>query len=91
MVKKGMQGINGVLQGLISEERIEVNNGQGRTKARVGRPISAASHAVKREKVTFRIRPDLIDSYRDWSWDARTSVSNLVEAALVDYQKSRKS
>jgi len=91
MVKKGMQGINGALQGLISEERMEVTNGHGRTKARVGRPISAPSHGVKREKVTFRIRPDLIDSYRDWSWDARTSVSSLVEAALADFQRSHKS
>jgi len=90
MVKKEMQGVNGVLQELISEERMEATNQHGRIKARAGRPLSARSHSLKREKVTFTIRPDLIDSYRDWSWDARTSVSSLVEAALADFRRSRK-
>lgn|GEM_PF-5750116 len=59
------------------------------TKARVGRPPEFAFRGGDRQKVTFRIRPDLIDCYRDWSWDARTSLSHLVEAALDEYFKIR--
>jgi hypothetical protein len=55
------------------------------TRARLGRPPQLSSRGTAREKVTFRIRPDLIEGYRDWSWDARMSVSHLVEAALDDY------
>lgn len=54
-------------------------------RARLGRPPHSSSSYSSRQKVTFRIRPDLIETYRDWSWDARTSLSHLVEAALADY------
>ena len=55
------------------------------TKARLGRPPQSSTDGPSRQKVTVRIRPDLIEGYRDWSWDARTSLSHLVEAALTDY------
>ncbi len=55
------------------------------TKARLGRPPQSSASITARQKVTVRIRPDLIEGYRDWSWDARTSLSHLVEASLTDY------
>jgi hypothetical protein len=54
-------------------------------KARTGRPPQPVPNRAQRQKVTFRIRPDLIERYREWSWDARMSVSHLVEAALDEY------
>lgn len=57
-----------------------------RTAARLGRPPgprpSATTH---KEKVTFRVNADLIHQYRDWSWDARQQLGDLVEAALREY------
>ena len=93
-----VQGVNGVLQALLTEPTAEKPSRLKQpvkrkkapcklsaTKARTGRPPQSMSHGTERQKVTFRIRPDLIEGYRDWSWDARMSVSQLVEAALDDY------
>lgn len=57
--------------------------------ARLGRP-PGRSHGkrVPKQKVTFRISCDLIATYRDWSWEARCQVSELVERALVAYRQS---
>jgi hypothetical protein len=93
MVKQAMRGVNGVLGNLLSgdSEPIEYQGKkqQSRIRARVGRPPASPSEALSREKMTVRISPELIDEYRDWSWDARKPLSRLVEAALVDYRKSR--
>ena len=62
-----------------------VSSDRPATKARVGRPPQSSVAAEARQKVTVRLRPELIEGYRDWSWDARTSLSSLVEAALADY------
>ena len=62
-----------------------VSSGRSPTKARVGRPPQSSVAAEARQKVTVRLRPELIEGYRDWSWDARTSLSSLVEEALADY------
>ncbi len=93
-----IQGVNGVLQTLLTEpaksaneresprKKIKtVSSGRPATKARVGRPPQSSVTAEAREKVTVRLRPELIEGYRDWSWDARTSLSSLVEEALTDY------
>jgi uncharacterized protein (DUF4415 family) len=60
-------------------------------RARLGRPPgSSTSHMRPKEKVTLRIPSDLIAEYRDWSWEARCQLSELVERALVTYQESRR-
>ena len=54
--------------------------------ARRGRPPGKApATATPKEKVTLRITSTLVASYRDWSWEARSQLSQLVEQALADY------
>ena len=53
-----------------------------RVVARRGRPSGKAAAATCKEKVTVRITTDLIAAYRDWSWEARSQLSHLVEQAL---------
>ena len=63
----------------------------GPCRARLGRPPgSSASHTGPKEKVTLRIPSDLIAEYRDWSWEARCQISELVERALVAYRKTHR-
>jgi hypothetical protein len=58
-------------------------------RTRLGRPPGNASrHTGSKEKVTLRIPSDLIAEYRDWSWEARCQLSELVERALDDYRQS---
>ena len=61
--------------------------------SRRGRPLGkAASPALPKEKVTLWLTADLIATYRDWSWEARSQFSHLVEKALTDYyQRQRNS
>ncbi len=60
--------------------------------ARVGRPPgSSVRHAGLKEKVTLRINSDMIAAYRDWSWEARCQMGELVERALVDYHEQHRS
>lgn len=58
-----------------------------RVVARRGRPPGKAAAAAPREKFTVRIATELIATYRDWSWQARSQLSHLVEQALMDYQE----
>jgi uncharacterized protein (DUF4415 family) len=61
------------------------------SRARVGRPPGTNTRpALPKEKVTLRISSDLIAEYRDWSWDSRCQLSELVERALATYQKSER-
>ena len=54
--------------------------------SRRGRPLGkAALPAVPKEKVTLWLHSPLVASYRDWSWEARSQFSHLVEKALTDY------
>ena len=60
-------------------------------RARLGRPPGNSFPAAgPKEKVTLRIPSDLIAEYRDWSWDARCQLSELVEKALADYLASHR-
>ncbi len=60
-------------------------------RARLGRPPgSDMRHTGPKEKVTLRIPSDLIAEYRDWSWEARCQLSELVERALLSYRNSRR-
>ena len=58
-------------------------------RARLGRPPGKTTrHGGPKEKVTLRIPSSLIAEYRDWSWEARCQLSELVERALVAYRVS---
>lgn len=58
--------------------------------ARRGRPLGKATMAEPKTKVTLWLSQSLVDSYRDWSWEARCQFSHLVERALVGYQESQR-
>jgi hypothetical protein len=59
--------------------------------ARLGRPPgSGRQTTVPKQKVTLRVPSDLIDEYRDWSWEARCQLSELVGQALITYHKSHR-
>ena len=59
-------------------------------RARLGRPPGSDSrHKGPKEKVTLRIPSELIAEYRDWSWESRCQISELVERALAAYRESR--
>ena len=60
-----------------------------RVEARRGRPLGPRHRHNPKEKVTFRISRDLAATYRDWSWEARCQLSELVEQALLTYRESR--
>ena len=63
-----------------------------RPRARVGRPpASNALPTSSKEKVTLRIPSDLIAEYRDWSWEARCQLGELVERALTARRRRRPS
>lgn len=58
--------------------------------ARRGRPPGRRTgESVEKEKVTLRITKDLVDDYRDWSWEERCQLGELVERALIHYRKQR--
>lgn len=63
---------------------------QGRIAARRGRPPGQKlGEATDKEKVTLRLNKELMDDYRDWSWEERCQVGELVEKALLQYRKHR--
>jgi hypothetical protein len=56
-------------------------------RARVGRPPGAASGTrPQKGRATMYINQALLDYYRDWSWDARCSLGELIERAMVAYK-----
>jgi hypothetical protein len=60
--------------------------------SRRGRPLGkATSPVVPKEKVTLWLHSPLVASYRDWSWEARSQFSHLVEKALTDYYRRQRS
>ena len=62
----------------------------GRIAARRGRPPGQKpGEAADKEKVTLRLNKELMDDYRDWSWEERCQVGELVEKALIQYRKHR--
>jgi uncharacterized protein (DUF4415 family) len=63
----------------------------GRTQARRGRPPGKkAGDAADKEKVTLRLSKKLMDEYREWSWEERCQLGELVERALIRYRKNRR-
>jgi hypothetical protein len=58
--------------------------------ARRGRPPGTrAGEELVREKTTLRLDKRLMDEYRDWSWEERCQLGELVERALNHYRKQR--
>ncbi len=97
MTGKRLEGIDGVLGNLISAPSRETGrrpnvdrqpkheNPQG---ARLGRPPGKSCDGRStKEKATLRISSSLIAEYRDRSWEARCSLSGLVERAMIEYRR----
>ena len=100
-----MTGIGGVLGGLISEPSEAAKPTEltrpttpekppkrphKRNMARTGRPPGkGTSSPCRKEKLTVRIDADLVAAYRDWSWDARCNLGELVGRAMRNHLKSR--
>ena len=58
-----------------------------RMAARRGRPLrKLGATAGPKEKTTLRLSAALMSDYRDWSWDQRCQLGELVERALADYR-----
>jgi hypothetical protein len=71
-----------------SAESPESSRGQGCRCARLGRPPgSQRLSSSPKQKITLRVSSNLITDYRDWSWEARCQLSDLVEQALLAYQR----
>ncbi len=93
-----MTGISGVLGGLISDDTPTPKPGKttrdrlGKSNhARAGRPPGKVSaKPQRREKLTVRIDAELVEKYRDWSWDARCNLGELVGRAMQRYLKIRR-
>lgn len=63
---------------------------QPKIQARRGRPPGRrAGDAPEKEKVTLRLSKELMDEYRDWSWDEHCQLGDLVERALSQYRSRR--
>ena len=59
-----------------------------KSRARLGRPPGRQAEATTpKEKITVRIDARLVALYRDWSWERRCQLGELVERALRDYRK----
>ncbi|MGE3818890.1 MAG: hypothetical protein AB7I30_05600 [Isosphaeraceae bacterium] len=64
---------------------------QPRVKARTGRPLGRKDgEGTSREKVTVWVDSTIIAEYRDWSWDERCHLGELMERALASYLKRRR-
>jgi hypothetical protein len=60
------------------------------THSRLGRPPGRRAGVERpKEKITVRIDAELIAAYRDWSWEARCQVGELVERALRQFLPKR--
>ena len=61
------------------------------SRARLGRPPGRSLQPEgPKEKVTLRVPCELIAEYRDWSWEARCQLGELVERALLTYLNARR-
>ena len=61
-----------------------------RSRARLGRPVGrVAGQAANKEKLTIRVDAELASTYRDWSWESRCQVGELVQQALRRFLSQR--
>jgi hypothetical protein len=59
-------------------------------KARVGRPPGLRNgDRSEKAKATMHISESLLNFYRDWSWEARCNLGELIERAMASYKQAR--
>jgi hypothetical protein len=59
-------------------------------RARTGRPPGVPNGSRSQKlKATMHINGALLDYYRDWSWEARCNLGELIERAMVAYKATR--
>ena len=59
-----------------------------KSHARLGRPPGRLlRRSQPKEKLTIRIDAQLAALYRDWSWEQRCQLGELIERALRDYRE----
>lgn len=59
-----------------------------RSATRLGRPPGRPGTKTKsKDKVTLRIDAAIMSDYREWSWEERCQLGELVERALVEYRR----
>ena len=84
------QSVSDAKQGAQSpdpDERRPEKQRASRKPARLGRPSGKAKGiSSRKEKATLRIEAELMADYRDWSWEERCQLGELVERALADYR-----
>ena len=76
-------------KGIAEESPGEPNVHRNRPQARQGRP-PGRKRTEPKAKTSLWIAAELMDSYRDWSWEARCNVGELVERALRAYYRRRR-
>lgn len=60
--------------------------------ARLGRPLGKTGDVRSaKEKATLHISSSLLAEYRDRSWEARCSLSGLIERAMIEYRQRLRS
>ena len=101
VIRRSIPGVGGVLGELLSDrpleptvrhvETVSTSDTPGPpTHARSGRPPGVRSVTpAGKSKLTVRIDAALIEQYRDWSWDARCNLGELVERAMRTHVRTR--
>jgi uncharacterized protein (DUF4415 family) len=98
-MSNSLTGIKGVLGGYVTtpseptshdlptESAKPLRKPAATSRARLGRPPGKkSSNRRPKEKATLRIDTELMSDYRDWSWDERCQLGELVERALAEYR-----
>ncbi len=100
--ERRITGIGGVLGEIISDDPPTFGSSdpapsssqlkpKRKSHARAGRPPGRVQAKTRRrEKLTVRIDAELVDKYRDWSWDARCNLGELVGQAMRIHLKNRR-
>ncbi len=100
-MSKPLEGIQGILGSYVTSSQSPVASQpvpepkqpltpkpRKRQRARLGRPPGRSSQTTtSKEKATLRIDTQLMAEYREWSWEARCQLGELVERALADYRR----
>lgn len=66
--------------------KLRIQARRGRPPKRAGEAAPGLTSAADKEKVTLRLSKELMDEYREWSWQERCQLGELVERALVQYR-----
>ena len=70
------------------DETVAKSRISAKRPTRLGRPPgSACEPSSPKEKLTVRIDARLAADYRDWSWEERCQLGQLIERALRHYRR----